>query len=171
MIDYKKDILDMRGEKISAWSLNSPLPMIVGLRGAYRIFWVRLSRVWKAGVSPLRIRKPETFGPDSDRITANPEVIPGQKSASGRLPLMSQKPVSCQLPVCRQHIRLCVEAGVKPSRRSMGSALAILIAKSQTNARFNIRRGPAPQPLRPYNRTLLPSRVPPAMKLEAAIPA
>jgi len=26
-------------------------------------------------------------------MTGNPEVIPGQKSASGRLPLMSPKPV------------------------------------------------------------------------------
>jgi len=34
------------------------------------------------------------------RMTGYPEVIPGQKSASGRLPLMSPKPVSGPLPCC-----------------------------------------------------------------------
>jgi hypothetical protein len=72
--------------------------------------------LWDAGNSVA-------LAADCERMTSNSEVIPGQKSASRKSPLISSKPVSGQLPSSRPTGRNRADAVPRPSHFLGGSIM------------------------------------------------
>jgi hypothetical protein len=56
----------------------------------YRPFWYELKRVGKSVTSEVGCREVKYYS----RMTGEPHIVPGQKSAWRRSPLISSKPVS-----------------------------------------------------------------------------